>query len=384
MIKKIFLASIVAYSGIVLADLPSSQRLEQCQPDLTLSERQAAKSIGKTIEVSEYAPLVQPVVFHIIHKKDGTGKVSFPPLVEQIAQLNRAFSGSEATAAKYGKKTDSEIRFELHGVKVYESDQDHDLCALPSQITKFRPANMLDPSRYMNVYICWVEWQYGVAWLPYQSWFRQPLSEKHFSLGVILHWDILPGNNFNDGIWKQGDMLTHEAGHHFGLMHPYEGDCYGDESNSDMIIDTPRQTGNPAGTCALKGKRDSCKNQPGKDDVENYMGIFVDTCRSHFTPGQVAFMRKTIDTYKPTLVKQLPVDCVAAVDSTDTSPDLLPCTGALQFNKEKNRYFCPTSITNSKQWGWACCPAKDGSGSGENSCRSYDPKKVNIYGTTPL
>jgi hypothetical protein len=255
-------------------------------------------------------PMVtQPVVFHVLHKHDGTGKVPQEALVEQVEQLNAAFSASEAKAKGYAKAKDANIRFTFRSANYVENDDYHNLCALKSWQDKIKKELAVDPAHNLNVYVCYVV-ALGLAWLPYQAykspWTHQiwdPLPEDHYFLGVLVHHELLPGSTVGNGKWSQGDLLVHEVGHHYGLMHPYEGDCYGTEELSDGIADTPRQKGNPQKSCpAMKGT-DSCPGKPGKDDNANYMGINFDSCRSHFTPGQVDFMRATIAKYKPALLE---------------------------------------------------------------------------------
>jgi len=304
---------------------------------------------------AEFPNIVQPISFINFVMKDGTGRNTYASFQRQIDQLNRAYSGEEAFAANYPGATDSKIRFKLAGVRYVVNDDYYNLCALPSYINVIRPKYMMDGALHLNVYVCWSQYNLGLSWLPYDSWYRQPVSESHYSLGAIIHSELLPGNDFNGGMWNQGDILTHEVGHSFGLKHPYEGDCYLDESNSDMIDDTPRMTGNPLKKCGQVSGRDSCP-QPGKDDMSNYMVATNDVCRNHFTPGQVSFMQMVLQAYKPTLMKQLPPSCVAAIDSSDYSPDLQPCLpGTLKTTTDGGRW-CKTDPDNAKVWAWACCP----------------------------
>jgi hypothetical protein len=156
-------------------------------------------------------------------------------------------------------------------------------------------------------------------------------------------------------MWNQGDILVHEIGHTYGLLHPYQGDCSGSEQNSDRISDTPRQTGNPFGTCQSLRGRNSCSRSAGLDDLQNYMVATADSCRSHFTPGQVSYIQSSVARLKPTLMKQLPPDCVAAIDSTDSSPDLQPCLPGTLENVQ-GRKTCRTDKDNASVWAWACCP----------------------------
>jgi hypothetical protein len=310
--------------------------------------------------------ITQPVSFVNFYKKDGTGKRPYIDFVNQVKQLNNAYSGSEA-----GKGADTRIRFELAGVRYVQNDDYFNYCALPTIIAKSRPRYMMDGSRHLNVYVCWCQSNLGLSWLPYDSWYRQSTDETHYALGTIIHHELLPGNNFKGGLWKQGDILTHEVGHFYGLKHPYQGDCDGSEDNSDQIADTPRMTGNPLATCKSVSGRDSCRGSAGKDDMNNYMVATEDTCRNHFTPGQIGFMQSVIRKYKPTLMKQVGPSCVASIDGSDNSPDLQPCLdGTLQVLNGKQ--WCKTDPDNDNVWAWACCPSSGGNWEND-SCRQGTP-----------
>jgi len=90
--------------------------------------------------------------------------------------------------------------------------------------------------------------------------------------------------------------------------------------------------------------------------MSNYMVATADSCRNHFTPGQVNYMQTVIRQYKPTLMKQLLPSCVAAIDSSDYSPDLQPCLAGTVKLSASGRRFCKTDPDDENVWAWACCP----------------------------
>jgi hypothetical protein len=124
-------------------------------------------------------------------------------------------------------------------------------------------------------------------------------------------------------------------------------------------------------TCRAVAGRDSCPSLAGKDDMQNYMVATADTCRNHFTPGQVNYMQTVIRAYKPTLMRQLLPECVAAIDDTDYSPDLQPCLPGTVRTSTSGRSFCRTDPDSSAVWAWACCPSS--LNWDQDSCRQGTP-----------
>ncbi|KAK2590002.1 hypothetical protein QQS21_012320 [Conoideocrella luteorostrata] len=89
-----------------------------------------------------------------------------------------------------------------------------------------------------------------------------------------------------------GVTAIHEVGHWFGLYHTFspEAGLKGPDPcsyDADKVNDTPIHRINTA--CQAKN---SCKNQPGMDPIENYMNYGGDECRSQFTPGQIERMHQ--------------------------------------------------------------------------------------------
>ncbi len=310
------------------------------------------------LSINLVSAIIQPVSFTAHYKKDGTGLVSYEQMKEQVAVLNDAFNDP---------KKIFDVSFELASVRFIKDDDLFDLCTLPSIMRQYRPKYMTDPSRHLNIYVCWCENMLGLAYLP-----TEYRPENHYIYAPVVHWKLLAGNKnytklkdefgsmstlINSKMWSQGKTLIHEIGHHYGLKHPYEGACDGTEANSDNIADTPRIFDNPLKKCSSMRGLNSCPRHPGRDDLSNYMMMTDDPCKNHFTRGQYDYMHKAIKAFKPILAQGISLPtCVASITQRDNSPDLAPCINVPKKNK-KGILVCRTDPNDAKIIAHACCPS---------------------------
>ncbi|TAQ86776.1 hypothetical protein B7494_g4891 [Chlorociboria aeruginascens] len=96
--------------------------------------------------------------------------------------------------------------------------------------------------------------------------------------------------------------MTHEIGHWFSLLHPFQGGCTTVDDGGDFCADTPAQAGPSYGHMATPGDfnscgtPDTCPDLPGTDNVQNFMD-YTD-CSEMFTPNQGARMLAGYNTYR--------------------------------------------------------------------------------------
>src|SRR4029453_502056 len=107
--------------------------------------------------------------------------------------------------------------------------------------------------------------------------------------GIRVHFDSIPGGSIAN--YNLGETATHEAGHWFGLYHPFQGGCtQGNAGVADPRAQSPPTPGCPEG-------RDSCA-LPGLDPIHNYMDYSYDSCYYEFTAGQSTRMQAMFAAYR--------------------------------------------------------------------------------------
>jgi len=268
------------------------------------------------------APVYQvQLVFHLMERTDGRGRVSEAQVREQVRVLNEDFRALHATPGRRG--VDVGIQFVLaardpdgrptSGITRTVNDRwfaDRDQ-------HEYSKALAWDVSRYVNVYVNEPPGFNGyVPWYPQQWIFRTFVSDR-----IVVRYTT---------VGRPGRILTHELGHYLGLRHVFEFGCFELENpwnvcqtTGDYVCDTPPTTessGCPTGKLA-------CDGSPAP--FRNYMDYSSESCQGEFTPQQANRMRCTLATWRHALariVEPSPFPAEARIRNAGGNPYLLWAT----------------------------------------------------------
>lgn len=211
-----------------------------------------------------------PVYFHIITDASGVGDVSDTALTQQIAVMNVAFAGGQASGA-----ANTNYRFSHAGTDRTANTAWYNAGVNTVDEIAMKTALHQGSADDLNIYIKLSDVG-GYSTFPW-GYATKPLED-----GIVSPASALPGGAYS------GEGMAHEAGHWLGLYHTFQGGC---TQNNDFVSDTPAQR-EPNRLCPAPINLDTCTGGKfkGKDPTNNFMDYTPDACRDRFTAGQSARM----------------------------------------------------------------------------------------------
>ena len=252
--------------------------------------------INPSYDVGE---ITVPVVFHVVTKTNGTGKVDAAHIASQLDELNQVYNPPGAVAG---------LRFVLanrdpdgkptSGVE-YVANDAWFADPGPGVANPMRQALSWNPARYMNIFTNDGGGSLGYTLLPFGT--------LNADDGITLQWNVVGRNPPLGAPYDLGTVAAHEVGHYFGLLHTFNNGCGSASApytTGDLIADTT-PTAQPVFNCGPAASGCSFGSQIAPAD--NFMDYSVDVCRMRFSPEQFNRMRCATYNYRPALLQRAPV-----------------------------------------------------------------------------
>jgi len=257
-----------------------------------LKSNKAFLKANRTMATSRNATTYIPLKFHLVGKDDGSERISYTRVMDQLCLMNEVFAEYELEFYVFEEFN------EVDNTGIYE---DHFSTRAGMAMGRERE------NRAINI------WILGEAQL------EDSVGQTFGYYTPAEDWIVIRKLHIS----SQGYTLPHEIGHYFSLLHTFNGwdfspydDTYegmsaperspgevlnecADGSNceiaGDMICDTPADylyinklafTG-----CEYTGTMLDPKGEPLKPDPSLIMGYFADNCIDKFTQEQVDLMK---------------------------------------------------------------------------------------------
>ncbi|MFN8286353.1 MAG: M43 family zinc metalloprotease [Chitinophagales bacterium] len=270
-----------------------------------------------------------PVVFHIIHNGDaeGTGEnISDAQVLSQIDALNRDYNGLDPDVVNVPSAFASLVatphfhfclaKFDPNGnptTGILREQFSFATWNTDSLIDNYlKPATIWDHTRYLNIWSC----RFGGTLtsdgvLAYSSF---PGFGSANQDGIVSRYNCIGTTGSILQGYESGKTITHEAGHFFGLLHPWgsNGGCTTGWGGSDFVNDTPLQDQANFG-CPTFPHVSCNASAPNGDMFMNYMDYTDDACRNMFSAGQVSNILNTINGTRQSL-KNATTQCFYNLD----------------------------------------------------------------------
>jgi PKD repeat protein len=239
---------------------------------------------------------VVAVVFHIMHEY-GSENVSDSEIYSLMEELNEDYSATNAGLSAIIPMFDTlvadmGIEFRLAALDPFgncTNGIEHIYSHETNNGETVSKINQWDRSHYMNV------------------WVAETPSTGGSVQGTLLGYATFPAGTDGSQFWTDGIMLratttvntetlTHEAGHYFGLAHPFQGVAEGGigdptDCGDDGVLDTPPTEGQFGCNLSLPTCDTALAELPFSN-AQNWMDYA--NCAAMFTKGQHAVTSNTL------------------------------------------------------------------------------------------
>ncbi|MCU0422878.1 MAG: T9SS type A sorting domain-containing protein [Bacteroidia bacterium] len=400
MIRQILLGACIALAGSAIAQ---SSRVNSCgtdahhrqmtqnNPQMQEMEREFQQYWQQYKQTEEFkksnkqrsknsAPkYIIPVVVHVFYTTpNAVENISDAQIQSEIDFLNKSFRNLNSDTSNRRSKTfkgvpfdykslaaDAEIEFRLarkdpngnctNGIiRIQTSDA-------VNGNDNLKLLSVWDSKRYFNI---WVVRSInrglggpGIAGYAQFPFFAGGAGSALTDGIMVIHNEFGNMGSSLPGQTPNVTTTTHEAGHWFGLFHPFQGDSC--SMDNDGVEDTPptyfvATASEPLRNRCNNDTFNSCNTEAGAvpfidypDMQENFMDYFIGSCASNmFTKEQVARMHFCIDTYRRQLVEQSNLVSTGVLDPVSVCAPIPAFGTSSGSNFTNSRVACVGSSIN--------------------------------------
>ena len=257
--------------------------------------------------IYDRADITVPVVFHVITKSDGVGRVDAAHIQSQLEVFNQVFNPPGSPSKLHFQLAARSPTGEVSTGIEYVVNNGWFADPGVGQPSPMKAALVWDPTRYLNFYTNDGGNSLGYATLPFGGLTN--------SDGIVMAWNVIGRNAPIGAPYELGTVAAHEVGHYFGLYHTFNNGCgvaNAPYTSGDLLADT---TPTAQGVFECGPSPSGCNFGSQIAPADNYMDYSADACRMRFTPEQFNRVRCSAHNYRARMVRRAPTAAFVATVS---------------------------------------------------------------------
>ena len=300
-----FVAGTVAFAQEVKTFCASDEAMEEAfemYPGLREHYQNAQLfNNSKSLEKTDGADYVIPVVFHILHEY-GSENIDDSQIYNSMEIINREYNSNDPDSVDVVPEFQAligngHITFKLAAIDPQGNCTNgivHEYSHETRNGDRYSKLHQWDRSKYLNIWVIKVSGLAGAA-----AYALKPASTdgNAFWLDGIVALHYYVGNTGTSSISHE-TTISHEIAHYLNVDHVWGGTNDPQvQCGDDGVADTPRTGGHSPGNCPLTLAEQIAAPFPPCDplileNAQNYMDYSY--CSRHFTPGQIEFMHNAL------------------------------------------------------------------------------------------
>lgn len=322
-----------------------------------------------------------PVVVHVIYETP-EDNISREQVLDAIRVINRDYrrvNADTVNTRSVFKPVAADVEVEFVLAKLDEQGNcTEGITRTYSTLTasandNVKPLAHWDNKKYLNIWVVRNISVQGKSNILGYAYKPVGANQNYINDGIVIRHDQM--GEIGTAV-SGGRTLTHEAGHYFGLDHPFEYGCF--VNNGDFCADTPPVDSANYG-CNLG--INSCMNDSPDlpDQVENYMDYSDDACANMFTQDQKSIVRASLSIFnlRGSLISNANLQFTGIA-----SNQVLPCAPLADFDADQTlicegesiQFYDKTFMGNPTSYAWTFSGGSPATSTAQNPIVNYAAK----------